>query len=313
MATQAANEAAQLAYMDAVQGPIGVADIGAADAAASANAIPDFSQYGSILGNSVDANGNVVQVFDDGSTMVTDINGNVISTTEATEPFTLPNGVTDAAKSLAKQAASRLMSRAASGLMSGTGVKSGLNLLGTGTLGADQNVTASTSADFSNLTPDLVKGNPNFTLNDFVSTASNAPQTFNTPTNPAITAAPSQVYAPLSSVPTQSFSTGGDVESHNPTFFSPGGLASMENTYVKGAGDGTSDSVAAMLADGEFVIPADVVSKLGNGSNDAGADVLDEFLSTIRAHAQKHDPKELPPDSKGPLAYLAEAKKKARV
>jgi hypothetical protein len=67
-----------------------------------------------------------------------------------------------------------------------------------------------------------------------------------------------------------------------------------------------------MLANGEFVIPADVVSKLGNGSNDAGANVLDEFLSTIREHAQKHNPKELPPDSKGPLAYLAEANKKAR-
>jgi len=108
------------------------------------------------------------------------------------------------------------------------------------------------------------------------------------------------------------FAPGGSVpEGHEPTFFSPGGLASMENTYVKGDGNGTSDSVAAMLADGEFVVPADVVSKLGNGSNDAGAKVLDNFLVTIREHAQKHDPKELPPDSKGPLAYLLDAKKKA--
>ena len=66
-----------------------------------------------------------------------------------------------------------------------------------------------------------------------------------------------------------------------------------------------------MLANGEFVIPADVVSKLGNGSNDAGANVLDEFLSTIREHAQNHDPKKLPPESKGPLAYLLQAKRKA--
>ena len=108
------------------------------------------------------------------------------------------------------------------------------------------------------------------------------------------------------------FAPGGEVEGHNPTFFSPGGLASMENTYVKGEGDGTSDSVAAMLADGEFVIPADVVSKLGNGSSDAGAQVLDNFLLTIREHAQKHDPKNLPPDSKGALAYLLDAKKKVR-
>jgi len=106
---------------------------------------------------------------------------------------------------------------------------------------------------------------------------------------------------------------GGSIpEGHNPTFFSQGGLNSMENAYVKGEGDGTSDSVAAMLANGEFVIPADIVSKLGNGSNDAGAKVLDNFLVTIREHAQKHDPKELPPDSKGPLAYLLDANKKAR-
>jgi len=51
---------------------------------------------------------------------------------------------------------------------------------------------------------------------------------------------------------------------------------------------------------------------LGNGSNDAGAHVLDEFLKTIRQHKQKHDAKQLPPDSKGALGYLLEAKKKVR-
>ena len=109
----------------------------------------------------------------------------------------------------------------------------------------------------------------------------------------------------------QKFAEGGDVEGRNPEFFSEGGLKSLDNTYVQGAGDGTSDSIPAMLANGEFVIPADVVSKLGNGSNDAGANVLDEFLSTIRTHAQNHDPKKLPPESKGALAYLLQAKRKA--
>jgi hypothetical protein len=113
-----------------------------------------------------------------------------------------------------------------------------------------------------------------------------------------------QMYRP------QQFAGGGDVEGHNPQFFSEGGLGTLENTFVKGDGDGTSDSVPAMLANGEFVIPADVVSKLGNGSNDAGADVLSEFLSTIRQHAQNHDPKKLPPESKGALAYLLDAKRK---
>ena len=104
---------------------------------------------------------------------------------------------------------------------------------------------------------------------------------------------------------------GGHIEGHNPQFYSEGGLNSLENRYVKGDGDGTSDDVPAMLANGEFVIPADVVSKLGNGSNDAGANILDEFLQVIREHAQRHDPKELPPDSKGALAYLEEAQQRA--
>jgi hypothetical protein len=118
---------------------------------------------------------------------------------------------------------------------------------------------------------------------------------------------------PLFNMP--QFSNGGDTsipKGHNPKFFSEGGLGSIENRYVTGDGDGTSDSIPAMLANGEFVIPADVVSNLGNGSNDAGAEILDEFMKVIRAHKQNHDAKHLPPDSKGPLTYLAQAKQKVR-
>jgi hypothetical protein len=106
------------------------------------------------------------------------------------------------------------------------------------------------------------------------------------------------------------YAEGGGVE-HNPQFFSEGGLGTLENRYVEGNGDGTSDEVPAMLANGEFVIPADVVSSLGNGSNEAGASVLDQLLQVIREHRQDHNPEDLPPDSAGPLAYLLEAKKRA--
>jgi hypothetical protein len=103
---------------------------------------------------------------------------------------------------------------------------------------------------------------------------------------------------------------GGVIEGHNPQFFSEGGA--LANRYVKGAGDGTSDSIPAMLANGEFVIPADIVSSLGNGSNDSGAKILDEFLRVVREHKKKHDGRRLPPDSKGPLSYLTDAKRKVR-
>lgn len=107
------------------------------------------------------------------------------------------------------------------------------------------------------------------------------------------------------------YAGGGQIEGHNPEFYSEGG-ASLSNRYVKGEGDGTSDSVPAMLATGEFVIPADVVSSLGNGDNDSGALILDEFLRTIREHKRAADSRQLPPDSKGPLAYLTQAQKKVR-
>jgi hypothetical protein len=111
----------------------------------------------------------------------------------------------------------------------------------------------------------------------------------------------------------QGHAEGGMIEGHNPQFFSEGGLGSMENTFVEGEGDGTSDQVPAMLANGEFVIPADIVSGLGNGSNDAGAQVLQEFLKVIREHKHSAEANKLPPKSKGPLAYLTNAKRKVKV
>jgi len=60
---------------------------------------------------------------------------------------------------------------------------------------------------------------------------------------------------------------------------------------LKGPGDGMSDSIPAQigkkqparLADGEFVVPADVVSHLGNGSTDAGAKKLYSMMDKIRS------------------------------
>ena len=59
---------------------------------------------------------------------------------------------------------------------------------------------------------------------------------------------------------------------------------------LKGPGDGMSDSIPATisgrqparLADGEFVVPADVVSHLGNGSTDAGAKQLYSMMDKVR-------------------------------
>jgi len=76
-----------------------------------------------------------------------------------------------------------------------------------------------------------------------------------------------------------------------------GGIASLPEyaaggKLLRGPGDGMSDDIPAVikgakqrraaLADGEFVIPADVVSHLGNGSTDAGAKRLYSMMDKVR-------------------------------
>lgn len=73
--------------------------------------------------------------------------------------------------------------------------------------------------------------------------------------------------------------------------FAAGGLAGLsQGRAIRGPGDGMSDDVAASiggveparLADGEYVVPADAVSHLGNGSTEAGVKRLDDMMARIR-------------------------------
>ena len=76
-----------------------------------------------------------------------------------------------------------------------------------------------------------------------------------------------------------------------------GGLMRMAKggRYLEGNGDGTSDSIPAVieggqparLADGEFVIDARTVSELGNGSSDAGARKLHALMEKVHARRKK--------------------------
>jgi hypothetical protein len=88
--------------------------------------------------------------------------------------------------------------------------------------------------------------------------------------------------------------------------FAQGGLSAMANPYdlgsysdggrlLRGPGDGVSDSIPATigkgrparLADGEFVIPARIVSEIGNGSTEAGARKLYAMMDRIQAGRKK--------------------------
>jgi hypothetical protein len=105
------------------------------------------------------------------------------------------------------------------------------------------------------------------------------------------------------------FAVGGEVSpsmnfSDPYTAMADGGLSSAAShlgdysdggRLLKGPGDGVSDSIPATiggkrparLADGEFVVPARIVSELGNGSTEAGARKLYAMLDRVQAARKK--------------------------
>lgn len=73
--------------------------------------------------------------------------------------------------------------------------------------------------------------------------------------------------------------------------YAAGGLTNLAGgSYLAGATDGMADKIPATIANqqpaklshGEFVIPADVVSHLGNGNSDAGAQRLYSMMDKVR-------------------------------
>lgn len=90
----------------------------------------------------------------------------------------------------------------------------------------------------------------------------------------------------------------------NPSYGTPtirrlkdGGIANLAGggRLLSGEGDGVSDSIPATiegrqparLADGEFVLPARIVSEIGNGSTKAGANKLYDMMERIQANRRK--------------------------
>lgn len=70
---------------------------------------------------------------------------------------------------------------------------------------------------------------------------------------------------------------------------------------VAGQGGGQDDAVPAKLSQDEYVIPADVVSHLGDGSSNAGGKALDHLVSHVR---KQKAVKGFPPKAKNPLSYI---------
>lgn len=100
------------------------------------------------------------------------------------------------------------------------------------------------------------------------------------------------------------------------TYAAKGGIMeAAKGRYLRGPTDGMADKLdtsidgtqPAKLSHGEFVIPADVVSHLGNGNSDAGADVLYKMMDKVRKArtGNKKQGKEINPEkfTPGGAAY----------
>lgn len=93
------------------------------------------------------------------------------------------------------------------------------------------------------------------------------------------------------------YASGGEVPGALQAVSAPAG-------YVGGYGSGQADNVEARLSPGEFVMDADVVSALGDGSNEEGARRLEQMRQRVRAHKRSAPASRIPPAAETPEHYL---------
>ena len=90
-----------------------------------------------------------------------------------------------------------------------------------------------------------------------------------------------------------------------PPKMAQGGALSAVARFAQGAGSGRADTIDAKLSDGEYVIDAETVAMLGDGSNKEGAKRLDAMRGNIRSHKGKALARgKFSPNAKPPLSYL---------
>jgi hypothetical protein len=84
-----------------------------------------------------------------------------------------------------------------------------------------------------------------------------------------------------------------------------GGPMGAVARLVRGGGSGRDDTINARLSDGEYVMDAETVAMLGDGSTDEGARRLDTMRNQLRKHKGKTMARgKFSPNAKSPLAYL---------
>jgi hypothetical protein len=88
--------------------------------------------------------------------------------------------------------------------------------------------------------------------------------------------------------------------------YKKGGSATRSQFAVRGPGTGRSDSIPAALSDGEYVMDAETVALLGDGSSKAGAKKLDAMRGNLRKAKGRNLAKgRFSVNAKAPEAYLS--------
>lgn len=130
-----------------------------------------------------------------------------------------------------------------------------------------------------------------------------APITFNSPP-PVTTPVPNDPTGPSMYAP----DTGDNTFARGGGAFAAkrGGPSRRTEFAVNGPGTGRSDDIPAVLSDGEYVIDAETVALLGDGSSKAGAKKLDDLRVKVRKHkGQKLAKGRFSANAKKPEAYLS--------
>ena len=101
--------------------------------------------------------------------------------------------------------------------------------------------------------------------------------------------------------------TGGayNINVQRPPGMARGGSLSQIAYMARGSGSGRDDTIDAKLSDGEYVMDAETVALLGDGSTKAGAERLDAMREQLRRQKGRQLAKgKFSPNAKSPLAYL---------
>jgi hypothetical protein len=112
--------------------------------------------------------------------------------------------------------------------------------------------------------------------------------------------------------PEQSFYSENEIPEYDPNAPEPipgAAKGGALKRYVSGPGTGRSDSIPARLSDGEYVLTAEDVALIGDGSSNAGARRLDQWRQELRKHKGRALARgKISPNAKKPSAYLRGAR-----